>query len=112
MSTNAAAIGHLAKNWPALNEIEPAIIVNPSASPLDVLAWCWGEVESLRHAIDAMGESGRSVDGDAISSVLFHRIAPLSQVMSNAIHRLVEGERSACAKCPEGAKPCLSGERV
>ena len=112
MSTNAAAIGHLAKNWPALNEIEPAIIVNPSASPLDVLAWCWGEVESLCHAVDAMGEAGRSVDGDAISSVLFHRIAPLSQVMSNAIQRLVEAQRSACDRCPASDKPCLTKGRA
>lgn len=90
-----AAIGHLAKNWPSLNEGEPAIIVNPAASPLDVLAWCWGEVESLRAAVDVMGESGACVDGDAVSGVLLHRLAPLSAVMQDAIQALVTAQRQA-----------------
>lgn len=88
MSTNAP-VGHLAKNWPSLNASAPAIIVNPAASPLDVLAWCWGEVESLRATVDVMGESGASVDGDAIADVLLHRLAPLSAVMHDAIQVMV-----------------------
>ena len=92
MSTNAA-LGHLAKNWPSLNASAPAIIVNPAASPLDVLAWCWGEVESLRAIVDVIGESGAGVDGNAVADVLLHRLAPLSAVRHDAIQALVVSQR-------------------
>lgn len=99
MSANKA-IGHLAKNWPSLNASEPAIIVNPAASPLDVLAWCWGEVESLRAAVDVMGESGTCVNGDAIADVLLHRLAPLSAVMCDAIQVMVREQAQHQASGP------------
>lgn len=83
-----AAIGNLAKNWPSLNTETPAIIVNPAASPLDVLAWCWGEVKSLRMAAEALSGSHESIDSDVVYAVFLHRLAPLSDVMCDAIQAL------------------------
>lgn len=80
------AIGHLSKNWGALNREEPAIIVNPAASPLDVLAWCWGEVESLHQVAKTCDEQG--MDGEALGAVFLHRLAPLSDVLSDVIQDL------------------------
>ena len=88
MNANAA-IGNLAKNWPSLNREQPAIIVNPAASPLDVLAWCWGEVKSLRLAAEGLVGSDDALDGEVVYAVFLHRLAPLSDVMCDAIQALV-----------------------
>ena len=46
-TTTVTPMGHLAENFIGLQDNAPAVILNPDAHPLAVLAWCWGEVESL-----------------------------------------------------------------
>ena len=97
-----AVLGNLAKNWSSLNKEEAAIIVNPAASSLDVLAWCWGEVESLRHAAIALSGEDECLDGEAVYAVFLHRLSPLSTVMHGAIHALVTSEAQRQAALQQG----------
>ena len=82
------AVGYLAGNWPSLNDTEPAVIVNPAASPADVLAWCWGEVESLHHAAEAIAAARNGCDADEFNAVFVHRLEPLARVMERAMDAL------------------------
>lgn len=93
MNTNAAT-GNLA-NWPALSQGEPAIIVNPAASLPAVLAWCWGEIESLRQAAEALSDVSDGIEGEVIYAVFLHRLTPLAEVMHNAINTLATGQHHA-----------------
>lgn len=92
MNTNAAT-GNLAGNWPVLSQGEPAIIVNPAASLPAVLAWCWGEVESLRLAADALSGVNDGIDGEAIYAIFLHRLTPLAEVMHNAVRAMATSPR-------------------
>jgi hypothetical protein len=95
---SAAAIGLLARNWGALNAQVPAIIVNPAASPLDVLAWCWGEVESLHQAARVF----ENMDSEAVSAIFLHRLAPLSAVFCDALQTIVRERMLAGADALQG----------
>ena len=86
------ACGHLADNWPSLTENAPAVVVNPSASPLAVLAWCWGEVESLSQICHALAQSRDAIDSAAFTAGVLHRLAPVSGPMSDAISALVRSD--------------------
>lgn len=88
-----SATGYLAQNWMELNVKTPAIIANPEASPLDVLSWCWGEVESLYQVTDAFAAAGADIDSNVLGAVYLHRLAPLSPLMRDAIQALVSNER-------------------
>jgi hypothetical protein len=100
MSRDTAPIGFLARNWPSLNDNNPAVIVNGAAHPLDVLAWCWGEVESLHQvAIVCEGAGMEGMDGAALGAVFLHRLKPLSAVMHDAIHAL-EREKDCMSALP------------
>ena len=99
---DTAVIGYLAKNWVELNSEAPAIIVNPSASPLDVLAWCWGEVECLHQAADACAAAGESIDSEALGAMFLHRLAPLSHLMRDAIQALVNAKKQGVAVRMQG----------
>lgn len=92
MNTNAAT-GNLAGNWPYLIQGEPAIIVNPAASLPAVLAWCWGEVESLRQAAEALSGVNDGIEGEVIYAVFLHRLTPLAEVMHNAVNTLATSPR-------------------
>ena len=82
-------MGYLANNWPNLNEISPALIINPDASPLDLLAWCWGEVASLNASLDALAAASVPVEPGELSGIFLHRIKPLERVMHEAVSSLI-----------------------
>ncbi|WP_367065242.1 hypothetical protein [Oryzisolibacter sp. LB2S] len=82
------AVGYLAERWPNLNAAGPAVIVNPAASPADVLAWCWGEVQSLACAAEAISASRNGCDAAEFGAVFVHRLGPLSRVMERAVTAL------------------------
>lgn len=86
-------LGHLAENWPDVNGERPALIVNPEACPLDLLAWCWGEVASLESAVQALTSAGSSVGPGELSAIFLHRLTPLANVLGAAIDALQAQER-------------------
>lgn len=85
------AMGYLASNWPCVNAENPAVIVNPKACALDLLAWCWGEVQSL-HAL------ATALDGEEVAMLYLHRLGPLEEVMHQAITKLVHLEKQPAAE--------------
>lgn len=97
---NAPATGYLSRNWGALNSEAPAIVINPAASPLDLLAWCWGEVESLHQVAKVCDETG--MDGEALGAVFLHRLAPLSAVFCDAIQAMVREKMQRQAAQQQG----------
>ena len=79
-----SACGRLAKNWLAKKS---AVIVNSEASPVDVLAWVWGELASLNGVLRVL-ITARSDDdalADAVCDGIYHRIQPLPEVLAWAI---------------------------
>ena len=85
-------IGYSAENWIGLNEKTPAVIVNPDASPLDQLAWCWGEVASLNAAAMVVRLGGNDLEVEDFSAIFGMRLPALAAVLTDAIHRLYGAE--------------------
>ena len=94
-STTVTPMGRLSENFMGLQDNAPAVILNPDAHPLAVLAWCWGEVESLSEAagVYASAEAGRdgvADSGNAFNAIFTHRLQHLPRVMGLAIHALMD----------------------
>ncbi len=104
-------VGFLAQNFGGLQDNAPGVIVNPDAHPLAVLAWCWGEIESLSAAALVFDAAGSDVDSGAFGSVFVHRLVPLSAVMGQAVAALVGGkDRMAdVGNAASGVHTCAQG---
>lgn len=78
-------LGYLAENWIGLNEPDtvPAVIVNPDATPLALLAWCWGEAKHLSDISALLCASGEVDPG-----IFYHRLPGLTAALEHAIERL------------------------
>lgn len=83
-----SVMGYLAGNWLGINEEHPALIVNPEASPQDLLAWCWGEVASLESVTQTLSAAGANVSHGELSAIFLHRLTPLAKVLETAIDAL------------------------
>lgn len=98
MTTNSPDLprvhGYLAGNWLGCNDATPAVILNPDAQPLDLLAWCWGELESLNAAGAALAAGGASSCGDAFEPVFLHRLPSVRNVLEHVINRLCDERRA------------------
>ena len=81
-------MGYLADNWNDLNKQTPAVVVNPEARPLDLLAWCWGELMSMQASVDVMISSNDDIKKGDFSALFLHRIEPLVVVFERAIDQL------------------------
>ena len=88
-------MGYLTHNWPGLNDEVPALIINPEATPLDMLAWCWGEVASLQAALNVLAASHEPVEPGELSGIFLHRVAPLERVLDQAITNLLRQQGSS-----------------
>ena len=91
MNTNktvpTAVLGYLAQNWTELNEHTPAVIVNPAARPLDLMAWCWGELMALQAAADALASDADDINKGDFSALIVHRLDPLVNVFELAMEQ-------------------------
>ena len=96
MSTNkhVNVMGYLANNFGSINESVPALIINPEATPLDLLGWCWGEIASMQAALDALASAGVPIEPGELSGIFLHRIAPLERVMHEAVDALMTQHKS------------------
>lgn len=86
-------LGYLAQNWPELNTHTPAVVMNPEAQPLDLLAWCWGEFLSLQSAANVLAGSSDSISKGDFSALIVHRMDAFSEVFEIAISQLIEEKR-------------------
>lgn len=82
-------MGYLAGNWTSLNNKTPALILNPDASPLDLLAWCWGEIASMNASLDSLASAEAHIEPAELSGIFLHRMAPLQSVMHEAVSFLI-----------------------
>ncbi|MDP3797411.1 MAG: hypothetical protein Q8R06_09710 [Polaromonas sp.] len=83
-------MGYLARNWLEQNKDNPALILNPKATPLDMLAWAWGEITSLEATLLALTAGQHEITTGDLSAIIQHRLCPLSNVMDFAIHALLD----------------------
>lgn len=75
--------GCLASNWMPK---APAVLVNPSASPMDLLGWCHGEVESLRATTEAFTCCSEvSLTTDDLYAIFHHRLVPLEAMLRHVL---------------------------
>ncbi|ABM36283.1 hypothetical protein [Polaromonas naphthalenivorans] len=81
-------MGYLAQNWINLNARTPAVILNPEASPLDLMAWCWAELRSMQAAANALVGGIDDIDKGDFSALIIHRIEPLANVFQQAMSQL------------------------
>jgi hypothetical protein len=105
VSGNALEIvGYLANNWCT---DRPALMLNPEASPGELLAWCWGEVMSVLASADALATCADSISAGDVSAIFLHRLRPIEQVLDYATNAVVREEK--LRRGPELAAPGLSG---
>lgn len=91
-------MGYLAGNWLGANEETPALVVNPQASAVDLMAWVCGELRSLEAAAYALtGVSARdsSIEVRHFEAMFVHRIAPMERVLELVLCQLIEQRSSA-----------------
>jgi hypothetical protein len=86
-AANTKVTGYLAETWSA--DMIAALVINPKAKPVDLLAWCWGELESMRAAVSTLHAARGELNRDDFSAVIFRRIEPMSAVLGLAIERLL-----------------------
>lgn len=77
--------GYLAGNWSGQSDGSIAVIVNPGATALQLMAWCWGELMSVAAASAALAESTTTLDIDHHNRIYMHRLPPVVDVMERAI---------------------------
>ena len=87
-TTLTPVMGYLTENFQGLNEKTPAVIVNPEARPLDLMAWCWAELQSMQAAADVMVSSHDDINKGDFSALILHRLTPLSLVFEQAMNQL------------------------
>lgn len=93
-------LGYLAWNWPDCNADNPAVMLNPSAQPLDLLAWCWGELMSLTAVADALVAGDAEHCGDVFGPVFVQRLPAVRDVLEHAVNRLYAERASMSADSP------------
>jgi hypothetical protein len=86
-------MGYLAQNWLAFNVQTPAVVMNPEAQPLDLLAWCWGELQSVQAAANVMTSSFGDIDKGDFSALIVHRVYALTEVFECAVDQLAAQQK-------------------
>ena len=82
-------LGYLSHNWLLANDATPAVIVNPAATTHDLLAWCWGEMESLRSTAILLSQSHSPIEVGEFSAVILQRLEPLATVFDVAVSQVM-----------------------
>jgi hypothetical protein len=87
--------GYLVKNHAyRLDPERPAIIINPEASPNELLAWCVGEVLALEMSVRLNFENPNEQLSE-FSALLYHRLEPLANAIEAAAEGFYELEKTA-----------------
>lgn len=101
--TNEHPMGYLAMDLITCAEERPAIVVNAKATPIDLLAWCRGELRSLEatgSALAAVSAPGAEMDFDDFEAMFIHRLTPILRMLDVALNELVAGEPENFGKPP------------
>ncbi|WP_395055725.1 hypothetical protein [Polaromonas sp.] len=87
-------MGYLASNWVGANDKNPTLILNPEATPLDMLAWCWAEIVALQATMNAISGRQFEIEPSDLEAIFQHRITPLASVMRVAVDELMAARDS------------------
>ncbi len=81
--------GHLADNWVGLgNDSEqPPVVLNGKATDMDLMAWLWGEVESLLTTVRMLAEGGTDLEPQHLNAIVAHRLEPMATALEFAVSR-------------------------
>lgn len=88
--STVSAAGWRSENWSHLMK-QPAVIVNPEASLLEVLTWCHGEVRGIEDLVTGLVGT-EDLKAGGLIELLYDRLEPVSTVMEGVIDRMVQGE--------------------
>jgi len=88
-----AVYGHLTLDLLKRQTSVPAVIVNPNAHPIDVIAWCHGELVNIMKTMDALMclELDEGIEPEKLYDIIGHRMEPLPKVLKaahNGLRRL------------------------
>ena len=89
--------GCMADNW--MIDM-PALQVNPAASPVALLGWCYGELVSLESIAAALGSTDSRLSGEDVNAIFTHRLEPLTAMFRHVVGLLRDVDRET-----ENAKP-------
>lgn len=92
--TRTRVTGCMADNWNTLNESQPALIINPDASALDLLAWCWGEAASMEATAQMLVGGESELTAGDLSALFLHRLSPLVNALHHATSDLLNTRRA------------------
>jgi hypothetical protein len=81
-------VGYLTSNWNSQDDNPPAVVLNPDARPIDVLVWCWAELESMRAAANVLIAVNDDINKGDFSALIIYRLEPLVDVMERVISQL------------------------
>lgn len=81
--------GHLAENWMGLgnDSQQPPVVLNGKATDVDLMAWLWGEVESLLTTVRMLSESNVDLEPRHLNAIVTHRLEPMAAALEFAVHR-------------------------
>ncbi|MGB4927543.1 MAG: hypothetical protein WBP25_13770 [Giesbergeria sp.] len=101
--TNENPMGYLAMDLISCTDDRPAIVVNTDARPIDLLAWCRGELRSLEAtgtALAAVSAPDAQMDFDDFEAMFIHRLSPILRMVDVVLNELVAGEPENFGKPP------------
>lgn len=92
-------MGYLAGNWVGANNKTSALMVNPEASPIDLLGWIGGELRSLEASCNALSDlaSGENtgIEFAEFEAIFIHRLAPVVRVLDLVLYELISQRGNA-----------------
>ena len=92
-TAQANVTSYLALNWASSYERPRALMVNPDAHHLELLAWCWGEVQSLLASADTCIAGASEMGTGDLSAIFVSRLGPLSEVMTLALNAAMDDRK-------------------
>ena len=85
-------VGYLTSNWDSHDNRTPAVVMNPEASPVDVLVWCWAELESMLAAANVLMTAEDDINKGDFSALILYRLEPLLVVMEKTVGHLCQAD--------------------
>lgn len=89
--------GHLAENWAGLgnDSQQPPVVLNPEATDTDLMAWLWGEVESLLTTVQMLTEGNVDLEAQHLNAIVAHRLEPMATALEFALTRGVSSRNAS-----------------
>jgi hypothetical protein len=97
-------MGYLTSNWNSHDNRTPAVVINPEASPVDVLVWCWAEMESMLAAVNVLMNAEGDINKGDFSALIFYRLDPLVAVMEKTVGHLCHADLALAKALKERGK--------